>query len=88
MAVAKQKERHNLIDALVFLADRFQWKYLTNCIRALLDLDKQLHAIEDGSHPSLTWMLDELERRRNLQLTRLEARYKSVYRDGPLLLPG
>jgi hypothetical protein len=44
--------------------------------RALENLDQQYEAVKNLSHESVIWMLEELERRKELQLARLDARYK------------
>lgn len=42
--------------------------------RAIASLDKQLKACHNGTNPQLVWMLDELDQRRKMQLSRLQAR--------------
>jgi len=47
---------------------------LTNS-SAIENLNVQYEAVVNGKHESLVWMLAELDRRRDLQLARLEARH-------------
>ena len=44
--------------------------------RALQSLDTQGQMIKDGTHPRLVWMIEELAKRQERLLTRLEGRYE------------
>ncbi len=74
IAVGRQKERHKVIDECV--VPQSMETLLMESRRALAHLDMQLALMKNGKHPQLVWMLDELETRRNKQLSRLEARYE------------
>ncbi|WVQ98276.1 hypothetical protein IAU59_005399 [Kwoniella sp. CBS 9459] len=63
VAVARQKERHRMID------------------EAIESLDKQEEMLLANSHPQLVWLWDELERRKDTQLTWLDARHDATVGD-------
>ncbi|OCF33827.1 hypothetical protein I317_01319 [Kwoniella heveanensis CBS 569] len=63
VAVARQKERHRMID------------------EAIESLDKQEEMLLASSHPQLMWLWDELERRKDIQLTWLDARHDATIGD-------
>ncbi|WVF69573.1 hypothetical protein IAT40_004351 [Kwoniella sp. CBS 6097] len=63
VAVARQRERHRLID------------------EAIENLDKQEEMLLASSHPQLVWLWDELEKRKDTQLTWLEARHDATIGD-------
>ncbi|WWC86682.1 uncharacterized protein L201_001559 [Kwoniella dendrophila CBS 6074] len=63
VAVARQKERHRLID------------------EAIEDLNKQESLLLSNSHPQLLMLWEELERRKELQLSWLKARNEATIGD-------